>query len=359
MKHAALLRRLPLMEGSLIDRDAESVAAGWLPEGDERLLPVIARPQLGQELEELVAFSRSEGLLLVPLGSGSACCAPGLPADDRPALLVQPGHAALWQGVEEDDGTAWIPAGWTIAEAEAALRRIDFSLVPWAEDAGTFGGNWMAPRGSFLVREFRHSAARRLGCEALLPGYGWMRTRGAPRSAAGPGLARGLHGLGGMTALVTQVHVAVRRAAETWAGQVEWGAKEAAGGLETVRRLVAEDMGPTSISLRRSGKGWTLVWRQRLANAWADRVVEEAMRRLDLATFTDDAETATAPAWGRLTPWSALAGRLADKAATHFFGALPDGVYERLDRPATAPERWLRAAAGRDARGVLPRGGTS
>jgi FAD/FMN-containing dehydrogenase len=357
--HTAWLRRLPLMEGSLLDRTDDAVLPQWLADEAGRLLPVIARPQLGQELEELVAFARSEGLLLVPIGSGSACCAPGLPDDDRPALLVQPGHVALWQGVEEEDGTAWIPAGWTVTEAEAALGRQGYSLFVWPEDGGSLGGNWVMPRGSFMVREFRSPVARRIGCEALLPGYGWMRTSGAPRSAAGPGLARALHGLGAGAALVTQVHVAVRRAADVWTGAVDVSAGQVAGTLETVRRLIVADMGPSALTWQKAARGWRLIWRQRLTNAWADRIVEEAMRALGVDTVGDIADSTASPAWGRLVAWSELAGRMGDRKGTgHFFGALPDGMFERLPRPEPIPAMWARATAGRDPRPVLPRGGT-
>lgn len=358
--HAALLRRLPLMEGSLIDRATESLRPGWLTDESGRLLPAIARPQLGQELEELVAFARSEGLILVPFGSGSSCCAPGLPADDRPALLVQPGHISLWQGVEEEDGTAWIPAGWTVAEAESALARQGYSLFAWPEDGGTLGGNWMMPRGSFIVREFRSPTARRLGCQALLPGYGWMHTAGAPRSAAGPGLSRALHGLGAGVALVTQVHVAVRRAADVWTGAVQVAATQVPGTLDVLRRLIAAEFAPSSLSWQRSGRGWRLVWRQRLVHAWADRTVEEAMRALGVDTVApgDGEGEGEHPAWGRLVAWSELADRMAGRQGTgHFFGGLPDGMFERLERPETVPEAWARAVAGREPRPILPRGG--
>ncbi len=356
--HTAWLHRLPLMEGSLLDRTVDAVVPEWLADDSGRLLPVIARPQLGQELEELVAFARSEGLLLVPFGSGSACCASGLPDDDRPALLVQPGHVALWQGVEEEDGTAWIPAGWTVADAEAALNRQGYSLFVWPEDGGSLGGNWVMPRGSFMVREFRSPVARRLGCEALLPGYGWMRTNGAPRSAAGPGLARALHGLGAGVGLITQVHVAVRRAADVWTGAVDVAAAQVPSTLETLRRLVAADMGPSALTWHRGTRGWRLIWRQRLRNAWADHVVEEAMRALGVDTVAEIVDAPTSPAWGRLVAWSDLSARMADRKGTgRFFGALPDGMYEWLTRPEPVPDMWTRVTAGRDPRPVLPRGG--
>lgn len=355
MNTESLLKRLPLMDGSLHDLP---VPLQDHPAWSAALVPALARPQLGQELEELVRFAVQEDLLLLPVGTASSGVFGATPVAGRAALAVDPGHVALWSGVRETDRTAWVPAGWTVAEAEERIGAEGFGLALWPEDGGTMGANWVLPRGSFPVREFLHPASRRIGAEALIPGRGWLRVQGAPRSAAGPGLGRAGHGFGGSTSLVSQVLVTVRPLGEPWSAS---GADlDPLAALDALQALTFEDRAPQAVRLDvAEGRASLRVHHER-RNDWDARTCEALRRRLGLQAEGPPVrpQPGRRGAFSRPVRWSELRARLAAGASGAWIGAFPDGMFELLEMPAATPAWWSDTLAATRGRGVLPRVGT-
>lgn len=339
-----VVARLPLMESSIVPL-ADPGPRWWTTAA--KTLPVVARPQLNQELEELLRYAVAERLTLVPAGSFTgASVLP--PPPDAMVLLVQPGHTTLAAEPDRDNRMAWLPAGMPLVAADGLLADAGLTLALWPEDRGTLGGNWAFPRGSFAVREFRHPAARRLGVHALFGHGGWFRSVPAPRSAAGPNLARGLAGLAPAAALITEVLVSVRPRGERRVGSTAAQTPEPM--LAALVDLVRQDFWPSAVSLFAHDGGWRLVWRQDVWNSWGARTWDAAKRRLGLS---DDAVEVPMPRAiaSRLVPWSRLPAVLVGDA--HACGATAEGMWlwdSGVTHPPVHWRRWLGKASDR---GVL------
>lgn len=285
MNSETLLARLPLLPESRLDMATAPAAPWW--QTPKNLLPIVARPQLSQELSELVKFARLERITLVPYGSASFRFIGELDSTANAILLVQPGCAAVWAGPDQADQAAWLPAGYSLEKAELALNEHGLTLSLWPQDCGTIGGNWVMPRGSFASREFLFPATRRLGVEVLLAHGEWLSTKAVPRSAAGPNIARFLCGTGGTCGLVTKVRLATQRQ-----GERVFGSAKNLGlltTLKTLRSLILEEYVPTACTLRRTQGGVDLWWQQNLNSGWAERTWKTASERLKLTTAEADA----------------------------------------------------------------------
>lgn len=337
-----LLERLPLMPESRMPLAALTNAAWWTPPA--RLLPLLARPQLAQELIELWRFARAEQIALAPLGSGSFYFAGAVPTDAKAVLLVQPGWTAVWGGADKTNQTAWLPAGLKVDEAETLLNEQRLTLSLWPEDKGTLGGNWVAPRGSFAMREYLAPAARRLGVEALLPHGEWLSSKEVPRSAAGPNMARFMAGFGGIAGMVTRVRLAVQPLGHVVCGRAAINDLPAA--FNELRRLACDDYWPTACSLLKTdGQTW-LYWRQNLHSGWAERTWREASAAFALQNVAlGEQPLPTAHAPQRKT-WRTLLSEFGDNkmaaAASAFWlaGPTPEGMFAMIERPEPISERW-------------------
>lgn len=342
MKSDLLVAHAPLMEESWTDVGTGFPGADWwsLP---ANLAPLVARPQLNQELEELVRFAVVEGVRLVAVGSGTGWL-PWPPGDDaRPTLLVSPGHTTVWNGISVEDRQTWMPAGETLCDAEEKLAREGYTLSLWPEDAGTLGGNWALPRGSFRSREFLAPQTRRLGVQACLANGTWFNSLDVPRSAAGPGIARGMAGFGGATGLITKVLVSItplgeRRTAIASAGEPgPW--------LTGIRSLAEREMFPESVSVVGGSGVWSLTWTQNCWNGWTERVWNEALDRLGL-TETDAPPEPGRPSGGHVVTlsWEQLAERLgtANEGGVHLSGVGPEGMGWWTTSPEPAGSHWWR-----------------
>lgn len=345
----SIFDRLPLMPESRKPLELLANLNWWSPPAN--LLPLVARPQLAQELTELWRFARSHKVALVPLGSASFYYVGRLPAWAEAVLLVQPGWTAVWGGADKANLTAWLPAGLKVDEAEILLNEQRLTLSLWPEDGGTLGGNWVLPRGSFAMREYLAPSARRLGVEVLLPHGEWLTSREVPRSAAGPNVARFMAGFGGGVGLVTRVRLAVQPQGQLVCGRAP--IKNLAATFAELRRLACEDYLPTSCSLWSSnGESW-LDWRQNLNSGWAERSWRQAIAAFGLETLSQGQALPVAGRVPQRKTWRTLLNEVAENKAAinamYLTGPSPEGMYALVERPqpiSTRWQSWLSLAAG-------------
>ncbi len=350
-----LMQQLPVMADHCLDlADAGPDDGWWTHRGP--VLPVVARPQLSQELEELFEYAVQNRIVLAPIGDGTSRFIGQMDAG-RTVLLVQPGYTSLWHGPNEEDRTAWFPAGVSVADAETLLNNAGFTMSPWPEDHGTLGGNWVHPRGSFGCREFRHAAARRTGAQALLGTGEWVRSNDTPRSAAGPNLLAAMSGCGPAIGLVTQVQLLIRPLGElaVMRGQTD----DLAGLCQRLQALVRDDYLPTSCTVwKGEGKSWNVMWRQNVWHDWAERTLQQAAGTLALQELDQDTQLPELAGGDSIfVPWSKVAEAAKRKRGIHFCGPTPEGLVA-IGQPAEPiPGHWGDWLEGASERGVLPTAG--
>lgn len=176
----------------------------------------VAFPENGSDVRDLISFSRSNGISMIPYGGGTSVAghvnAPGGPA---PVLSIDLSRLNGIIDFDETSRLATFQAGISGPDLEAHLRALGYTLghFPQSFEYSTLGG-WIATRSSGQ-QSLGYGRIERLFAGGLVETpRGAMRLPSFPASAAGPDLREIVLGSEGRAGIITEATMRVTRLPE-------------------------------------------------------------------------------------------------------------------------------------------------
>lgn len=218
-------------------------------EGAAAALPVaVVEAESTEDVATTLRLCREARRAVVPYGGGSGVCG-GVETQGSEIVLSTQRLAGLVE-LDAHDLTATFRAGTNGLAAEERVQEEGFTIGHWPQSIAlsTVGG-WVATRaaGQFSTA-YGNIEDRILDLEVVLPDGSVLRTRRAPRAAAGPDLRHLFLGSEGTLGVVTQVTFSLLQRPEVQRGQA-FHFPDFAVGLEAVRELVAAGWRPPVLRL--------------------------------------------------------------------------------------------------------------
>ena len=204
---------------------------------------VVARPSSASEVREVLNWSASAGVSVIPYGGGTSVVGGVTPADDgRPVVTVALERVAGLRELDARSGLATFGAGTVGPDLEAALRPHGLTLrhSPQSFERSTVGG-WV------VTRSAGHQSIGVGRIEALFAGGRLEAPAGTidlpphPASAAGPDLRQLVLGSEGRFGILTDVTVRALPAPQA-ERVASWFLPDWAHGLEAARALAQADL---------------------------------------------------------------------------------------------------------------------
>jgi FAD/FMN-containing dehydrogenase len=290
------------------------------------LLPYLLKPQLYKELLEILEYARKERIVLLPAGEGSAFFPYPFPSST--CALLNPGWVGILEGVDRRNQTVWVPAGMKVKDVEKEIVQQGFTLTLSFWDRGTFGGNWIVPRGSFSVFQFTNPMDRLMGVRGVLADGSLLKSRPAPRTSAGPHLARSMMGIGPVRGYITEVLVRV-----TPRGEIKnfYGEGESEKIFQEVQRLVQKGYHFAFAGVLLSSTHTVFFIRKNLYNTWEERVAKYLKTHLPVSEREILEEDPTPPKrYGMVfRPWTEFFNQIKKGSYPRFFSEpIPQGIWE-------------------------------
>ena len=177
---------------------------GAFPEG-------VAYPQDAADAEELYAFARQRGAVLIPYGGGTSVVGHINPEPDGPpAITVDLSAMSALEALDEKSLLATFGAGVRGPHLEAALRARGYTLghVPQSFESSTLGG-WVATRSSGQQSLYYGRIKDLFAGGQVVTPAGILDMNPHPASAAGPDLRQFVLGSEGRAGIITQAIVRV------------------------------------------------------------------------------------------------------------------------------------------------------
>lgn len=208
----------------------------------------VARPRDTAAVSALLRYANERRIAVVPYGAGSGVCGGILP--DASAIVID---MRAMDGLVDVAPTALLAraqAGMMGNAFEAAINELGFTAghFPQSIDISTVGG-WVATRssGQFSTRYGSIEDAL-AGLEVVLADGSVVRTRTAPRAAAGPDLRQVFLGSEGILGIITEVTLRIHPlpAARDLAAFRFPGFS---AGLEAIRGFIREGWRPPVVRL--------------------------------------------------------------------------------------------------------------
>lgn len=236
-----------------VSTDAKDLAAharDWWPfsmlrerRGDVLDLPAaIVRPSYVEEVSEVLRWADETRTPVVPFGGGSGVCGG---AQAVPGAITLDLRRMDRVSIDETARTVTAETGLMGNRLEAALQERGLTLghFPQSIDISSLGG-WLAER-SCGQKSSRYGRIEDmvLGLEVVLAGGKIVRTRTAPKSAAGPDLARVFLGSEGTLGVITEATLACS-ATPAVVSHAAYRFGDFAAGLDAIRRIVQSGLRP-------------------------------------------------------------------------------------------------------------------
>jgi alkyldihydroxyacetonephosphate synthase len=208
----------------------------------------VARPRDTEGVAQLLRYANEHRIPLVPYGAGSGVCGGVLPQGDAIVLDLR-GLDALLE-LNTSSLLARVQAGMMGNAFEAALNERGYTggHFPQSIDISTVGG-WVATRSSGQFST-RYGAIEDLlaALEVVLADGTVVRTRPAPRAAAGPDLRQVFLGSEGTLGVITEVTLKVMPLAAS-RRLTSYRFPTFSAGLEAIRGFVRDGWRPPVVRL--------------------------------------------------------------------------------------------------------------
>jgi alkyldihydroxyacetonephosphate synthase len=227
----------------------------------------VAFPENGKQIRELLDFSRSHGIKVIPYGGGTSVVGHINPlASKAPVLTISMEKLSQLLDLDETSQLATFEAGVAGPHLENQLKARGFTLghFPQSFEYSTLGG-WIASRSSGQ-QSYHYGRIEQLFAGGVVETpQGSLKLPVFPASAAGPDLREMILGSEGRLGIITQAQVRIRviPEAEAFYG-IFFPSWEA--GCESVRRIAQSDIPvsmlrlsnpqETETTLLLSGKSW-------------------------------------------------------------------------------------------------------
>jgi Fe-S oxidoreductase/FAD/FMN-containing dehydrogenase len=198
--------RFDLRERRIYSHDTGVLPAAFRRLAGPSLADGVAQPETEDQLVRLVRYVAAHNIPLVPRGKGTSGYGGAVPAKGGLVLDLTRMKGIVWADTDDQSVTVRAGAVWQELEEALAAYGLALRLYPTSAPASTVGG-WLAEGGAGI------------GSHA----YGWfadnvlaariVTARGEIREVAGAELAS-IADAEGTTGIITEVTLAVRRAAE-------------------------------------------------------------------------------------------------------------------------------------------------
>ncbi|MBX9644581.1 MAG: FAD-binding oxidoreductase [Novosphingobium sp.] len=203
----------------------------------------VVRPRSVEDVQKVARFANTNGVAVMPYGSGSGVC--GGVVGDPATILLDMGEMNRVREIDETNLLASFDAGLNGLEAEQAVAAKGLTIGHWPQSIAisTVGG-WVSTRASGQFSSAYGNIEDMIySIEAVLPNGELVTLGKAPRAAAGPDLRHIVMGAEGIMGIVTGVTLMLRRAAEH-RDFTAFHARDMALGFEAQRRIYHAEWRP-------------------------------------------------------------------------------------------------------------------
>jgi alkyldihydroxyacetonephosphate synthase len=179
----------------------------------ERAVDVVVYPADEDEVQAVVDFAATSGVVVIPFGGGSNIAGSLEPVvgETRVVLSLDLGRLSSVVSLDEGSGLAVIQAGAQGPDLEAELGRRGYTLghFPDSFTHSTIGG-WVATRSSGMQSDvYGDIADMARGMRVVRPGQPATVIRALPSSSTGPSVREMILGSEGRLGVITEVTVNV------------------------------------------------------------------------------------------------------------------------------------------------------
>ena len=249
MKAEMLLKHLQdLLGASKVCSDLKTLEAHshdyWLLDlqrrlhGKSRSLPVcVVKAETESDISSVLAFASKESLPVVPYGAGSGVCAGARP--DAGAIVLDLRSMNQLLSVNDDALHFTVQPGMIGAELEAALNKLGYSMGHFPQSIALSSvGGWAATRASGQYSSKYGSIENMLvSMKVVLADGTVIRTKNAPRAAAGPNVNELFLGSEGSLGVICELTYKMHLLPEA-ESKCAFQFPSMSAGLEAVRRIM-------------------------------------------------------------------------------------------------------------------------